>query len=55
VYVAALGELVKATGELRWAQYGRNFQDALEKTQNARSKYESARRALEDHREQHGC
>jgi hypothetical protein len=55
VYVVALRQLVEATGVLRWAQYGKDFQDALEKTQSARAKYESARRSLEDHRKEHGC
>jgi hypothetical protein len=40
---------------LRWAQYGQDFLDALDKTQKARTKYETARRILEDHRKDHGC
>jgi len=53
--VAALQQLREATGVLRWAQYGQDFLDALDTTQKARTKYESARRTLEDHRKDHAC
>ncbi len=54
-YAEALDKLRDATAVLRWAQYGPGFLDALEKTQQARTKHDTARRALEDHREAHGC
>ena len=40
---------------LQGAQYGPEFLDALEKTQQARTKHDNARWALEDHRKMHGC
>jgi len=40
---------------LQRAQYGPEFLDALEKNQQARTKHDNARRALEYHREAHGC
>jgi hypothetical protein len=49
-YAEALEKLSEATAVLRWAQYGPELLDALEKTQQARTKHDSARRTLEDHR-----
>ena len=54
-YVEALEKLREATTVLQVAQYGPEFLDALEKTQQARTKHDKARRALEDHRKMHGC
>ena len=54
-YAEALNKLSEATAVLRWAQYGPELLDALEKTQQARTKHDNARRALEDHRNTHGC
>ncbi|HXI44527.1 MAG TPA: hypothetical protein VNH18_19570 [Bryobacteraceae bacterium] len=54
-YTEALEVLRQATLMLQWAQYGPEFLDALEKNQQARTKYDNARRAFEDHREAHGC
>jgi hypothetical protein len=55
VYRAALWELVAATEVLRLAQRGSAFQDALDKTQKARTRYDSARLAWQDHRRLHAC
>ena len=54
-YVEALEKLREVTTVLEAAQYEREFLDALEKTQQARTKHDNARRALEDHRKMHGC
>src|SRR5579864_5034589 len=54
-YAEALDKLSEATAALRWAQYGPELLDALQKTQQARTKHDTARRALEDHRTTHGC
>lgn len=54
-YIEALEKLREATTVLQGAQYGREFLDALEKTQQARTKHDNARRVLEDHRWAHGC
>jgi hypothetical protein len=54
-YAEALNKLSEATAVLRWAQYGPELLDALEKTQQARTKHDADRRALEDHRKTHGC
>jgi len=54
-YTAALGKLREETAVLQRAQYGAEFLDALEKTQQARTEHDNARQALEDHRKTHGC
>ena len=54
-YAEALDKLREATAVLQREQYGPGFLDALEKTQQARTKHDTARRALEDHRKTHGC
>ena len=54
-YTEALETLRQATAVLQRAQYGPEFVDALEKTQQARTKHDNARRAFEDHRKAHGC
>ena len=54
-YTEALEKLRQATAVLQREQYGSEFLDALEKTQQARTKHDFARRALEDHRKTHGC
>ena len=54
-YAEALEVLRQATVVLQRAQYGPEFLDALEKNQKARTKHDNARRALEEHRETHGC
>jgi hypothetical protein len=54
-YAEALDKLREATAMLQRAQYGPELRDALEKTQQARTKHDTARRALEDHRNTHGC
>jgi hypothetical protein len=54
-YVDALEKLREATAVLQQEHYGPGFLDALEKTQEARTKHDNTRRALEDHRWTHGC
>jgi hypothetical protein len=54
-YTEALEALRQATVALQRAQYGPEFLDALEKNQQARTKHDCARRALEYHRQAHGC
>jgi hypothetical protein len=54
-YGEALETLMQATAVLQRAQFGPGFLDALEKTQQARAKHDTARRALEDHRKAHRC
>ena len=54
-HIDALKELVEATILLCRAQYGPAFQDALAKTQQARTICEGAKMALHRHREEHGC
>ena len=54
VYVEALHELREATRVLNFAQYGPAFQDALAKTQQARTKCDGAT-MLHWHREENEC
>jgi hypothetical protein len=54
-YTDALEKLRQATAMLQLEQYGPSFWIALEKTQQARTKHDTARRALEEHRKTHGC
>ena len=45
----------EATRILNYAQYGRAFLEALEMTQQTRTKCAAVRMALHQHREEHGC